>query len=321
MAKNARNMALFFTFLGAAYNVPMTMPDPSEVWNEENMEAFKNMMLKVGLAGGVFKAGKTMKEKAETKNATAVAAAAVSSSGSVNGVSNNTNGALREKEGDYMQGENSSHDHSTTNDASAVNDANDADVASNDSNTSSTLQASIRPSSQQRSASLGSLEDLSHMIRSHPSAIASRLYNAFSNNNAANNSLPNILTANNLDSNKEDRSSSSDDQIQQEGTPKRLHRSKWSHETLRRGDDEFSEEKKTSEPTDYYAAGEEEQEEQKSEDPSPATMAYAMEHPFSPNPYDHPSSSTLPTIWQQMPRTLHTTQRQQRRPHPSFHST
>ena len=58
MAKNARNMALFFTFLGAAYNVPMTMPDPSEVWNEENMEAFKNMMLKVGLAGGFSRQGR-----------------------------------------------------------------------------------------------------------------------------------------------------------------------------------------------------------------------------------------------------------------------
>mmetsp|Transcript_8740 Transcript_8740/g.15867 ORF Transcript_8740/g.15867 Transcript_8740/m.15867 type:complete len:912 (-) Transcript_8740:294-3029(-) len=322
MAKNARNMALFFTFLGAAYMhthqqggdglpnyVPMTMPDPSEVLNEENMEAFKNMMLKVGLAGGFFKAGKTMKEKAEMKNATAVAAAAVSSSGSVNGVGTNKNVAHGEKEGDYRQGENSSHDHSTINDASAVDDASDADVATNDSNTSSTLQDSSRPSSQQRSASLGSLEDLSHMIRSHPSAIASRLYNAFSNNNAATNSSPNTLTANNFDSSKEDGSSSSDDRRQQEGVPsppqdenhatsapKRLHRSKWSHETLRRGDDEFSEEKKTSEPSDDYAAGEEEKEEQKSEDPSPAAMAYAMEHPFSPNPYNHPSSPTPPTM-------------------------
>jgi len=74
ISKNARNMAIFFTFLGAAYmhaqgdvsNMPMppmSMPDPSDVLNEENVEAFKNMMLKVGLAGGFFKAGKTMKER------------------------------------------------------------------------------------------------------------------------------------------------------------------------------------------------------------------------------------------------------------------
>jgi len=80
MAKGARNMALLFTLLGAAYRVhqggsvdggvvSMThgggmMPDPSAVLSEENVEALKNVMIKVGLAGGFLKAGMTtMKEK------------------------------------------------------------------------------------------------------------------------------------------------------------------------------------------------------------------------------------------------------------------
>jgi hypothetical protein len=58
--KNARNVALFFTFLGAAsymHGAAPEMPDPSEVINAENVAA----LMKMGLAGGVLK---TMKEAA-----------------------------------------------------------------------------------------------------------------------------------------------------------------------------------------------------------------------------------------------------------------
>lgn len=63
-AKNARNMALLFTFLGAAsymHGATPEMPDPSEVINAENVAALRDALLKMGLAGGVLK---TMKEAA-----------------------------------------------------------------------------------------------------------------------------------------------------------------------------------------------------------------------------------------------------------------
>lgn len=62
--KNARNMALFFTFLGAAsymHGSAPEMPDPSDVINAENVAALRDVFLKMGLAGGVLK---TMKEAA-----------------------------------------------------------------------------------------------------------------------------------------------------------------------------------------------------------------------------------------------------------------
>lgn len=126
MAKNARNMALFFTFLGAAYmhaqqggevpNMPMppiTMPGPSEVMNEENMEAFKNMMLKVGLAGGFFKAGKTMKERQQQQqqaNVNDIAASSSPSSAADNDADNNFPDNVHEHDNDTIlsSGENGS---------------------------------------------------------------------------------------------------------------------------------------------------------------------------------------------------------------------
>lgn len=62
--KNARNMALFFTFLGAAsymHGSAPEIPDPSHVINAENVAALRDVFLKMGLAGGVLK---TMKEAA-----------------------------------------------------------------------------------------------------------------------------------------------------------------------------------------------------------------------------------------------------------------
>lgn len=63
-AKNARNMALFFTFLGAAsymHGAAPVIPDPNDMINTENVAALRDALLKMGLAGGVLK---TMKEAA-----------------------------------------------------------------------------------------------------------------------------------------------------------------------------------------------------------------------------------------------------------------
>mmetsp|Transcript_31734 Transcript_31734/g.66753 ORF Transcript_31734/g.66753 Transcript_31734/m.66753 type:complete len:946 (-) Transcript_31734:48-2885(-) len=321
MAKNARNMALFVTFLGAAYmhtqqqgggiiDVTIPMPDPSEVMNEENMEALKNMMLKVGLAGGFFKAGKTMKEKAKQANAVAVSS-----------VNDNDNSHVGDGEDEVGQGYNNCvhgegsgrHDHSTTNAHSnatmAVNHASDTDLANG--GTSSSGQAQRPASPQQRSVSIGSLEDLSHMI-SHPSNIATRLYNAFSINNAG--STANLDPELNKDCNGStsgvpSSSMHSSDEKNIFSLPKRRHRSKRSHKTIRHDEgSEFNyydvanpEENKSSEPevmeeeARAYSPLIDEEQKTGETHPSHEAMAYAMDHPFSPNPYDHPSSSTLNT--------------------------
>jgi len=73
-SKSARNMALLFTLLGAAYRVHQSGSvgggecDTTAILNEENIDVIKNVMIKVGLAGGVLKAGlmkSTMKETME----------------------------------------------------------------------------------------------------------------------------------------------------------------------------------------------------------------------------------------------------------------
>jgi len=324
MAKNARNMALVFTFLGAAYMhaqqggevPPITMPDPSEVLNEENMEALKGMMLKVGLAGGFFKAGKTMKEKAEMKQ---------------NPAAVDTTNNLADRGSDGGRQLESVHEGEAGQEPSAVNVENDATPrTATVANGSPPLQA--RSSSQRRSASLGSLEDLSHMM--HLSAIASRLYNAFSNNNGgsvlpAAGSFPNMST-DNLDSDDVLPASGSSPNISTDNLDSgdllssRPHRGKRSHETFRHKNNvaggNFSydtnapvtsewEETKSSEQVNITATAREEQceaindssprgnyEEQKLEEPTPEAIAFAMDHPFSPNPYEHPSSSILHTM-------------------------
>ena len=165
---------------------------------------------------------------------------------------------------------------------------------------------------------MGSLEDLSHMM--HPSVIASRLYNAFSNGNG---SSPKSSAADS-DSDAEDRAASVD-QEQQEGIPgkntavtsipKKRHRSKRSHMVPCGGTEELNnhandattsdwEEKEEAEPFENDSIGadvgarrsyqdfppmeiyeehkaEDAYEEHEAEDaPSPEEMAYAMEHPF-----------------------------------------
>lgn len=75
-SKSARNMALLFTLLGAAYRVHQSgsvgggeCVTTTTILNEENIDVIKNIMIKVGLAGGVLKAGlmkSTIKETRET---------------------------------------------------------------------------------------------------------------------------------------------------------------------------------------------------------------------------------------------------------------
>ena len=294
MAKNARNMAIFFTFVGAAYmqsqgDVPAimpTMPDPSEVLNEENMEILKNMMLKGFVAGGFIKAGKTMKEKVADINA--AQASGEASSDDVAG-RHEGEGLNVQNNNDTMQG---------GGDANAQ--AGEV-VAVGNNNRRSSRQP------QQRSSSIGSLEDLSQMLP-HPSTIASRLYSAFSNKGSS----PNTSTAN-LDTSSDEMNNSLavEDQIAFASSPaRRRHRSKRSHTTIRHSDiDEGDESNDTSEgrseekepnDDDSDAITNEEKgdenissplfhnEEQKTDEAlTPEEIAYAMDHPFSPDPYEH----------------------------------
>lgn len=64
-AKNARNMALFFTFFAAAsYMHGAEIPDPSEVINAENAAALRDALVKMGQMGLATGVLKTMKEAA-----------------------------------------------------------------------------------------------------------------------------------------------------------------------------------------------------------------------------------------------------------------
>jgi len=261
------------------------------------------------LAGGVLRAGKSMKENVETKNHLLAA-----TSSSVGLSENNPVADRQHDEGGRPE--------SVGQDCSMVN-VGDSETGLNDI-PANIGNASIRARPSQRSASLGSLEDLSHMM--HPSAIVSRLYNVFSNNgNIATDraSSPDSSTAN-LDSHNEGHGFCTAYYEQQEGIPsapqdennisnsshKRRHRSKRSHQTLLDHSDNTAvsdwKEKMTSEPGVYESAITIEEEENyqdyfiterygeyKTEDPSPEEIAHAMEHPFSTNPYDHPSPPTL----------------------------
>ena len=286
---NARNMALFFTFLGsaaymhaqqgggvvdatAAMNMP-AMPDPSEVLNEENMEALKNMMLKVGLGGMFFRAGKTMKEKAEQQQQQS------NNSGNISGGEGEIAAGNKDR-GDVMR-EGSSPQVGGGEDVTGTN--GDAEGAASASNGQTLGRAS-----QNRSSSIGSIEDLS--------TIASRLYNAFSSNGNISTGSPNTSTANlDISPNQSD----TDQEDQPESPPKRQHRSKRSHKALsslvKNGAGEsnaepstYQEEKESSEP--YEQASQEHKATAQEAEHSPEEIAYAMEHPFSHNPYDHPSS-------------------------------
>lgn len=246
--ENMAKMALFFTFLGAAYMhhqggdaMMPNIPGPSEVLNEENMEVLKNMMLKVGLAGGFLKAGKTMKEKAEQQHAN-VSATAASSSTNNDGLSSENNNDHDDNRGVDEIGE-VRVEVNNENQADVIRDCHrrDRSIGTNernvgDANSTVSLAKDAEPSSQQhrRSVSIGSLEDLSHMMP-NASAIALRLYNAFANGNIARHRS--LIQSN-------DRSTSEDPKVNEpfqvsiienesEFSPKRRRRSKRSHKTMR----------------------------------------------------------------------------------------
>lgn len=347
MAKNARNMALFVTFLGAAYMRTQhvgdaavaampNMPDPSEVLNEENVEALKNMMLKVGLAGGFFKAGKTMKEKVAEQaangkdgdpNVGSSAAGDDANDDHYDDVANQDAG--HDQLGNFQGGEGSNPIGDANDIVAGVNNNASAEMdAAHEANAATSTTAHSR---QQRSSSMGNLEDLSHMIP-HPSAIASRLYNAFSSNSSiadtTSSSTAKISTVASLNASLDaNNGSSSEDQQEallaasrssnlDEGDAttsplptRRQHRSKRSHKTLSHEQASISnshsvdfgkdsgaswEENKSSEPEEEKAGHSPHAVNQGFEQVqqpilSPEAIAYAMDHPFSPNPYDHPS--------------------------------
>jgi hypothetical protein len=231
-AKNARNVALFFTFLGAAsymHGAAPEIPDPSEVINAENVAA----LMKMGLAGGVLK---TMKEAAAK---------------TVGGAGANTS---RTSEG----------------------------------NDTSSTQATTTLHSRQRPSSIGSLDDLSHIL---PTAITSRLYNAFSPSS----SLPNVSSLNQQD--KEDEIKDDDRELPVP-ISSRSHRSKRSHSASRLPDalcESKIDDCNQSSPPLLSAMPDENSDAQQQSERQPLTpdmIALAIKHPVSSNPYDHPNPST-----------------------------
>ena len=226
MKAKARNMALFLTLLGAAYKV-----NAGEIHiDEETMEVAKNMMIKLGLAGSLVKAGQMTIVKKEK------------------GEQSDSDGEEKheEREGG-IEGHNidgNPTDHDIT--------ASDTPRRRND-----------------RSSSMGSIEDLSNMIK-HPSAIASRLYNAFQSPNSSTTNLDSV----------DEQSGGSRSGVGGNGVDPaspRKHRGKRSH--FLRVD--------APPPPDLEEVGGKSQ----VEPPTPEAVSYAMDHPFSSNPYDHLSVS------------------------------
>ncbi|KAK1732519.1 hypothetical protein QTG54_016802 [Skeletonema marinoi] len=226
MKVKARNMALFLTLLGAAYKV-----NAGEIHiDEETMEVAKNMMIKLGLAGSLVKAGQMTIVKKEK------------------GEQSDSDGEEKheEREGG-IEGHNidgNPTDHDIT--------ASDTPRRRND-----------------RSSSMGSIEDLSNMIK-HPSAIASRLYNAFQSPNSSTTNLDSV----------DEQSGGSRSGVGGNGVDPaspRKHRGKRSH--FLRVD--------APPPLDLEEVGGKSQ----VEPPTPEAVSYAMDHPFSSNPYDHLSVS------------------------------
>ncbi|KAL3823133.1 hypothetical protein ACHAXA_006463 [Cyclostephanos tholiformis] len=280
ISKGARNMALFFTLLGAAYRVHqggcvdgatgvgdalpqgiMSSDHMGAVLSDENVEAIKNLMIKVGLAGGFLKAGmKTMKEKKAEMSRASMSSSSSSTRARVNAAGTaaaavDDDGMIADRRGEAgVDGVGAGLVVNHRNDgtllrseiadaASGSNHASDNGVASNYFHSDERSASHGRHGG--RSVSIGSLDDLSNMIP-NPVAIASMLYNAFSNGVAvANGSRETPPAA--VASKKGDRSISDDPEVKisaQEGgdahpgdppSPKRHHRSKRSHKTLRQG--------------------------------------------------------------------------------------
>ncbi len=305
--ENMAKMALFFTFLGAAYvhhqggDVMMpNIPSPSEVLNEENLDAFKSMMLKVGLAGGFLKAGKTMKAKAVQQQANVSSAAASASAN--DRVPDSISGA--DFDADYRGMDDISEVRvASTNAGLDISDRHrrdrsvgtteriigrdNSDTSEAAHNTFVSLAKDAQSSSQhQRSVSIGSLEDLSHMMPT-ASAIAFRLYNVFSNGNMPRH-RPQMQnkdgsTSENAKVNKPLQASS----IGNESllSPRTRRRSKRSHNTLHpsEGDIEGIEANAADCSEDELNSFENEDEHLEGKISPDGAIAHAMHHPPSPS--------------------------------------
>ena len=215
---------------------PPQLPDPADVMTEENIEALKSMMIRVGFAGGMLKAGQTIREKAETL------------AGGTRGESSDAGGGgANEGRHGGQPGE-------------ASESANSGTDGARDQRTS------------RRTSSIGSLEDLSK--RMNPSAIASRLYSAFSQSGSREAMAED--TANDLEETPDAGESAHAEPAAEE----RRRRDKRSRglESSNSIHSSIHEEKKVDSSGD---------EAEIPQDHSPETATYLMDHPISPDPYEH----------------------------------
>ena len=152
--------------------------------------------------------------------------------------------------------------------------------------------ATTTPTTSSRSTEAGersrSLEDLSHMV---PTAIRSRLYNAFSPSSS---SLPNVSSIERRPEEKED-SMDHSGQENDQPLPTRLHRSKRSHSTKCMPNTPASHDNiNESTPRSISTTATNEQQDS-NEMLTPDTITNMMKQPVSSNPYDHPSLSAHTT--------------------------
>jgi ankyrin repeat protein len=262
----ARNVAILFTFIGAASYTGMAVPNPSillshsipgasEVINTENSVVLRDTLLKMAMAGGFLKAGVQMKEAA--------------SRGVIGSVGGGNRGEGRETASNTSIEEGG--DHATT------------------------------PRPSDRSSSMGSLEDLTRML---PAAITSRIYNPFSNSSSqatnADALPPSSASAHNIleghDYAEEKQHEDAYENSKHPQSPPRQHRDKRSHATIHRGDAGCIDAK------DESCAGEEKEvtaeqsqllldnlntQQHDHNSPTKEAMEYAMKNPITSNPYDH----------------------------------
>ena len=207
------------------------LPDPADVMTEGNIEALKSMMIRVGFAGGMLKAGQTIKEKAETL-----------AGGGARGESGGGGG------GGGSEG----------------NGGGPGEV-------SESVQGSAAERNSRRSSSIGSLEDLSK--RMHPSAIASRLYSAFSQSGSK------IAEAGETSNNPEERPDGSTKTTGSEPAAEERRRRDKRSRGLAGSSNSIKEENKIDSSGDEADAV--------PRDYSPETVTYLMDHPLSPDPYEH----------------------------------
>ena len=284
MARGARNVALLLTLLGAAYRLSQggcvddggggALPGGvalmvGAVLSDETVEAIKNLMIKVGLAGGFLRAGmiktttKTTTKEREARTGMAAAASSTTRAAGEGAAARidadaddgaGVVGGRRPPRDDGSSGTNPIDDDDAE-DASGANRPGDGGAPPNFDGTSSSpmhQRTTTEPSSssrrrrQGRSLSIGSLKDLSKRMP-NPTAITSMLYNALSGGVVVANGPPRgAPTA--VAAPRDGERPNPDDPTtempalggggahpQDSSSPRRRHRSKRSHKTLRQG--------------------------------------------------------------------------------------